>query len=86
MSEWTAQDEINFCKWVDDMGFCICYLPKSAEWGYYEKTSPNIILGGFGSMLELKEYLNKLRGNTQNVRAVSTDQAIKALEIVRDIL
>ena len=32
MRAWTVQDEINLCKWVDDRGFKLVYIPQVVQW------------------------------------------------------
>lgn len=46
MRAWTVQDEINLCKWVDDRGFKLVYLPQVEQWGFYHVDKPQEINGG----------------------------------------
>lgn len=71
MRAWTVEDEINLCKWVDDRGFKIVYLPSEKEWGFTHKDKPQEVNGGFKHLSDLKQYLVNLKGDKKNVRIVS---------------
>lgn len=80
MSNWTVQDEINLCKWVDDRGFKIVYVPNKKQWGFYHVGKPQELNLGFDSLVDLKQYFVKLKGDNQNVQVVSANELHEALE------
>jgi len=77
--QWTVQDEINLCKWVDDRGFKIVYLPEVEQWGFYHVAKPQEINGGFNKLVELKQHLVNLKGDKVNVQIVSQAELHEAL-------
>ena len=80
MRAWTVEDEINLCKWVDDRGFRLVYLPQVEQWGFYHVDKPQEISGGFEKLVDLKQYLVKLKGDNANVRIVSEGDFQRAVE------
>ena len=64
--QWTVQDEINLCKWVEDKGFKMVYLPEVEQWGYYHVSNKHEINGVFSRLVDLKQHFVKLKGD-QNV-------------------
>lgn len=80
MRNWTIQDEINLCKWVDDRGFKIVYLPQVEQWGFYHVAKPQEINGGFNKLVELKQHLVNLKGDNLNVQIVSATELHAELE------
>lgn len=82
---WTVQDEIELCKWVDDAGYSIVYLPQVEEWGFIHRQKPQEINGGFNSLLDLKQHLANLKGVKRDVRIVSESNFYKEVEKARNI-
>ncbi len=80
MRAWTVQDEINLCKWVDDSGFKIVYLPSVEQWGFYHVAKPQEINGGFERLVDLKQHFVKLKGDNLNVFVVSEKELRAELE------
>lgn len=80
MRAWTVQDEINLCKWVDDRGFKIVYLPQVEQWGFYHVAKPQEINGGFEKLVDLKQHFVKLKGDNANVQIVSAAELHAELE------
>ncbi len=85
MRTWTVQDEINLCKWVDDRGFKIVYIPAVEEWGFYHVDKPGEINGGFEKLVELKQYFVNLKGDNKNVQIISEGDFHGALERARNL-
>lgn len=85
MRNWTVQDEINLCKWVDDRGFKIVYMPQVEQWGFYHVAKPQEIDGGFHSLVDLKQHLVNLKGDRLNVQVVSEGDFLRAVETARGI-
>lgn len=82
MRQWTVQDEINLCKWVDDRGFKIVYLPEVEQWGFYHVAKPQEINGGFNKLVELKQHLVNLKGDNVNVQIVSEGDFQRAVATI----
>lgn len=80
MRNWTVQDEINLCAWVDGRGFKIVYLPQVEQWGFYHVDKPQEINGGFEKLVELKQHFVKLKGDNANVQIVSATELREELE------
>lgn len=80
MRAWTVQDEINLCKWVDDRGFKIVYLPEIEQWGFYHVSKKHEINAGFERLVDLKQHFVKLKGDNANVQVVSQAELHEALE------
>jgi len=78
--KWTADDELNLHKWIDDKGIKIVYLPQRHEWGFHAHDKPTVILGGFKELAELKQYLSNLKGDRKNVRAVQEGDFLQEVE------
>jgi hypothetical protein len=62
--QWTVQDEINLIKWIDDKGFRLVFIPSVEEWGFYHVDKPTEINGGFDRLVDLKQYMVNLKGDT----------------------
>lgn len=80
MRTWTVQDEINLCKWIDDRGFKMVYLPEIEQWGFYHVAKPQEISAGFDKLVDLKKYFVKLKGDSVDVQVVSEGEFHEALE------
>lgn len=78
--KWTVQDEINLCKWIDDRGFHLVYLPQVKQWGFYHVDNPQEINGGFDKLVDLKQHFVNLKGDNANVQVVSEGELHEALE------
>ena len=78
--QWTVQDEINLCKWVDDRRFKLVYLSKVGQWGFYHVDTPEEINGGFERLVDLKQHFVKLKGENTNVQIVPKAELHEAME------
>jgi hypothetical protein len=78
--QWTVQDEINLCKWVDARGFKLVYLPQVEQWGFYHVDKPQEINGGFNKLVELKQHFVNLKGDNLNVQIVQAAELHQELE------
>jgi hypothetical protein len=83
---WTAQDEINFCKWVDDKGFQIGYKPHTHTWVYFHREKTDKILGEFAQLKDLKKHLAVMKGEDKSTSFILEQSEFEKMAQARRIL
>ncbi len=84
--EWTYQDELHLQKWIDEKGINLVYLPNEKEWGYFNKSKPTEINGGFKELSHLKQHLVHLMGSNKSIKIVSEGDFKHEIEKANNVI